>query len=270
MSNFDLQKNSWLEIVFEDKNKNYGAYQLRQEDGKNTLKALFTMMALLGLVFLLVSFTEKKEVIKPGPPKLPEVLHIDTKVFVEPEKIEPEKRVQPKGTNDTKRNLNPDTPTQVVNETTVKPLGNINLPHNPNGSDNGTNSGTEGKPEGETKTPITPNGGSTGGTSTVTNIVSTNASFPGGINAFREKVAENFTPPSNLESSTITFEVTFIIETDGSITDIRVTKGDKKFEKEAIRTLKSIKKKWIPAEVNGQAVRMEKIMPIIIKVQEQD
>ena len=36
----DLLKNQWLEIVFEGRNKLYGAYELRKTNGKTTTKSL--------------------------------------------------------------------------------------------------------------------------------------------------------------------------------------------------------------------------------------
>src|ERR1700742_1112551 len=37
---FDLYKNEWLELVFEKRNKEYGAYYLRQHYAGNLLKAM--------------------------------------------------------------------------------------------------------------------------------------------------------------------------------------------------------------------------------------
>ena len=36
----DIIKNQWLDIVFEGRNKIYGAYELRKSNGKTTVKAL--------------------------------------------------------------------------------------------------------------------------------------------------------------------------------------------------------------------------------------
>lgn len=36
----DIIKNQWLDIVFEGRNKIYGAYELRKANGKTTVKAL--------------------------------------------------------------------------------------------------------------------------------------------------------------------------------------------------------------------------------------
>jgi len=63
MSKLNINKTEWLELVFEGKNKEYGAYQMRQDDGKTTIKAFFSAMALLtGLALIpvvLSSFAEK-------------------------------------------------------------------------------------------------------------------------------------------------------------------------------------------------------------------
>ena len=36
----DLLKNQWVDIVFEGRNKKYGAFELRKTNGKTTLRAL--------------------------------------------------------------------------------------------------------------------------------------------------------------------------------------------------------------------------------------
>ena len=37
----DLLKRQWLDIVFEGRNKSYGAYDLRIKDGNTNLRAFF-------------------------------------------------------------------------------------------------------------------------------------------------------------------------------------------------------------------------------------
>ena len=46
----DILKNSWVDIVFEGRNKVYGAYELRKSNTKTTTKAL-----ILGAIFFSVS-----------------------------------------------------------------------------------------------------------------------------------------------------------------------------------------------------------------------
>jgi protein TonB len=44
MSNVSIFEKKWIDLVFEGKNKAYGAYQLRQENPKTTIKALFSAL----------------------------------------------------------------------------------------------------------------------------------------------------------------------------------------------------------------------------------
>ncbi len=46
----DILKNQWLEIVFEGRNKVYGAYELRKSNTKTTTKAL-----IIGAIFFSVA-----------------------------------------------------------------------------------------------------------------------------------------------------------------------------------------------------------------------
>jgi protein TonB len=41
MSKLNIYETNWINLVFENKNKEYGAYQLRQESTKTSLFALF-------------------------------------------------------------------------------------------------------------------------------------------------------------------------------------------------------------------------------------
>jgi len=49
--------------------------------------------------------------------------------------------------------------------------------------------------------------------------------------------------------------VTFIVEKDGSISQIKTDGKDVLFNKETERAIRSIKGKWTPAKVDGQSVR---------------
>nr|HRM13176.1 ferric siderophore ABC transporter substrate-binding protein [Flavobacterium sp.] len=48
MSKLSIYETGWINLVFQDRSKEYGAYQLRQESTKTTLIALF-----IGVLFLL-------------------------------------------------------------------------------------------------------------------------------------------------------------------------------------------------------------------------
>jgi protein TonB len=60
---------------------------------------------------------------------------------------------------------------------------------------------------------------------------------------------------------------TFVVERDGSITDVKVMKSvDPSLDKEAIRVLKSMPK-WIPGKQNGSAVRVKFTVPVTFRLQ---
>ena len=59
----------------------------------------------------------------------------------------------------------------------------------------------------------------------------------------------------------------FIVERDGSISDVRVIRGaDPSLDKEAVRVIKSMPN-WIPGKQNGQTVRVKYTMPIRFRLQ---
>ena len=91
------------------------------------------------------------------------------------------------------------------------------------------------------------------------------AEFPGGINAFRSKVSNNFdSSVMEGDEGTVKTEITFVVERDGTITDVKATGKNSDFNAEAVRTVKSIKNKWTPAKINGQSVRYRFRLPLTI------
>src|SRR6478735_1884610 len=104
----DLIKNQWIEIVFEGRNKLYGAYELRKSNRKTSMRALIIGSVLFSLAIsapLIASFLpeskeeenldkkivtiklppKKKEEVKPNlPPPPPPPPKIDQVKFVKP------------------------------------------------------------------------------------------------------------------------------------------------------------------------------------------
>lgn len=87
--------------------------------------------------------------------------------------------------------------------------------------------------------------------------------FPGGLPEFYKFVAKNFKMPKGFKSKDKLI-VSFIVEKDGSLTNINV-KQDLGFgtKEEAIRVLKN-SPKWIPATANKEEVRYQYVLPIQI------
>jgi protein TonB len=88
--------------------------------------------------------------------------------------------------------------------------------------------------------------------------------FPGGLDKFYKFIGKNFQTPEEEGLSGKIF-VTFVVEKDGSLTDIKVLRDiGYGTGKEAIRVLKSCPR-WNPGEQNGKKVRVLYSLPITIQ-----
>lgn len=260
----DIFKNQWLDIVFDGRNKSYGAYQLRKSNTKTSVKALVIGSILFGLAvstpLILSLFPDSsdaeidtdikitaiklppkqekpKENLPPPPPPAPKV---DQVKFVKPvvakaEEIteEPPKIVEMKdkkiGAETVKGN-----PDAVL---TVEPVGTGKAAVVEEAPDNQiyNTAGIEVKPD-----------------------------FPGGIDKFYKFVGNNYQAPEE-EGLKGKVYVTFVVEKDGSLTDIKVIRDiGYGTGKEAIRVLKKCPK-WTPGEQNGKKVRVLYSLPITIQ-----
>ena len=97
------------------------------------------------------------------------------------------------------------------------------------------------------------------------------ASYVGGKTAFMEYLRKNLTYPqkaldANIQGSVI---LTFIVNKDGSISDIRVVRSvDPDIDKEAVRLVKGMKN-WNPGKVHNKPVRSKYTLPILFKIDAQ-
>lgn len=89
----------------------------------------------------------------------------------------------------------------------------------------------------------------------------------GGINGFRQFVARNFMPPDVETDLKGLVVVSFIIEIDGSISEVQV-KRDLGFGtgEEAVRVV-SKSKKWKPGIQEGRPVRVRYSLPIRLHIE---
>lgn len=90
--------------------------------------------------------------------------------------------------------------------------------------------------------------------------------FPGGYEKFYKFIANEFKMPTDEEFLGGKVIVQFIVEKDGSLSDIKVIK-DAGFgtKEEVIRVLK-IAPKWNPGKQNGKIVRCNYLFPISLSV----
>ncbi|WP_291284969.1 energy transducer TonB [Flavobacterium sp.] len=274
MTKSNIYETNWTDLVFENKNKEYGAYQLRQESSKNSVTALFMgllLLAGLGSASVLINKFGAH-----GPVETdPTVFSVPIRPTDIPIPVQPETPAPPVAPQQTAATP-PVTSTQLVNPVvtaTAQATPDVIAPNTDNHPvvDN-TNAGTGPV----TANPIPGNNGggevapSTGTTNTPVNPVNLDKlpEFPGGMAKFYSYVGNNFNKPELDAERTLRVYVSFVIEKDGSITDIMV-KNDPGYGigKEAIRVLKSLKTKWSPGILNGNPVRTAYNLPITIKTE---
>ncbi|MFB9120239.1 energy transducer TonB [Bergeyella porcorum] len=263
------------EIVFENRNKAYGAYDLRTSYPKILTKALvigtllFVTFVVTPLVVArikalnapektevdanLMEILEEEPIIEevkeneppppPPPPKEePEQIEVIQNVVPEPKK-EPKVETPPPPIT---KQL--ETTTGLVAQEGVKAPSYTPPPPPPS---TGTKQTTV-----EVAKPAP-------STTEIYTSVDQESEFPGGINSFRNEVSNNF-DGSAMEGGegTLKTEITFVVERDGSITQVKATGSNSDFNREAERTVKSIRKKWTPAKINGQPVRSRFRLPL--------
>jgi periplasmic protein TonB len=97
-------------------------------------------------------------------------------------------------------------------------------------------------------------------------ILETQPSFKGGgKDKFREWVSKNTNYPKNAQDSGIYGKVivTFVIEMDGSVSNVKIIKGVAQIiDDEAIKTIKA-SPKWSPGLTSGRPVRVRCSIPLI-------
>ena len=98
----------------------------------------------------------------------------------------------------------------------------------------------------------------------VFDVVEKMPEYPGGQAALFEYLSTNVKYPADAEKQKIEGRVlvTFIVNTDGSITDIElVRKAFPSLDAEAVRVISGMPK-WIPGEQKGQKVRVKYTVPL--------
>ena len=93
--------------------------------------------------------------------------------------------------------------------------------------------------------------------------------FPGGAGKMKEYIAKNIVYPTYAIENGIQGRVfvTFVVERDGSISNVKVRRGiGFGCDEEAIRVIQSMPK-WKPARQRGETVRCSYTIPIIFKMQ---
>lgn len=95
-------------------------------------------------------------------------------------------------------------------------------------------------------------------------VVEESPQYPGGEELRLKFLAENLYYPQAAREASVqgTVYITFVVEADGTITDIRVLRGiGKGCDEEALRVIK-LMPKWLPGKQRGKPVRVQYNLPI--------
>ncbi|WP_374445652.1 energy transducer TonB [Epilithonimonas sp.] len=92
------------------------------------------------------------------------------------------------------------------------------------------------------------------------------ATFEGGISSFRNEFAKNFNINKVIGKGSFHTEITFIVERDGTISNIKATGENQSFNEQAIKAIKKISTKWSPAKVKGTEVRSRFRFPSTVNI----
>jgi protein TonB len=276
MAKLNVVSLEWTDLVFEGRNQNYGAYQLRRETSKrNIWSAIFVvlMAVLLYLGLTLENIVEAHRTVENT--QVVEICNLgDKKKEVKVErkeeiKLEPERIVE-KVKSSIKFTAPVIKKDQLVNEEEVIKLDEIENSNKAIGAftveGNDEVGGEVLKVKEEIAQPEPPKHEED---NKVFEVVEQMPSFPGGYAALMQWLGSNMKYPTiaaenNVQGRVI---VQFVVEKDGSITDVHVAKSvDPSLDKEASRVVKAMPK-WIPGKQNSSPVRVRFTVPVTFKLQ---
>ncbi|MFA5243912.1 MAG: TonB family protein [Pedobacter sp.] len=268
-SKIDLFNPEWLDVVFAGRNKSYGAYELRKSNSKTTSRAvivgsiLFIVVVSLPLIIRYISgimpeeekvkITEvvlqppppiNKEELPPPPPEPPKP-KIDQVKFPPPVVV-PAAEVR-------------DEEPPTVEELKVADPGQKTIEGDPNAEI------VIDEPVGEA-----PKEAAVVEDNNIRDFASVEVlpEFQGGMAGWGKYLQKNLKYPPMARENNITGRVimSFVVEKNGQLTDIKVLRGiGGGCDEEAIRVLKNAPA-WKPGIQNGRPVRVAYTMPIFFQL----
>lgn len=268
MTNKEILQADWLDILFENRNKDYGAYALRKTYDTRLLQALGAGLGLAALLCIaavsgkkdqpLTEAVKKDELLIKEyvmPLKKPEELKQPQKKPVQQKPVA--KRAQVKYVNkfDIKKDELVKTTVAPVESLADKTIGDTDIKGKPD-------EGLVKVPE--TVTTGTGDGGS-GGAKEPVNFVARESApeFPGGPMALYNYLAKNLRTPDDLDAGDkILVKVRFKVDVDGAVTGFEIVEsGGAEFDSEVLRVCKKMPR-WKPGFQNGVNVAVNYMIPV--------
>jgi periplasmic protein TonB len=249
----DVTSETRNEIVFEGRNKEYGAYYVRKKYQKVILISMGIAVGSLvvgisiPLLLKVLNLKKKDDVV---------TVKVDLKALPPPDKNLPPPPPPPppppkplvnqlKVTPPVIAKINPDTVIATVKQVQVTNAGNTNQ----KGKDT------------MIIAPLPTNNAIGDDLNKVFTIVQQKPAFPGDINKY---LADHIEYPEQAKDANIqgTVYVSFIVERDGSVTQVSILRGVNNYLNDEAKRVISTMPKWSPGQQNGHAVRVQYMVPI--------
>lgn len=272
----NLTSEKWIDIIFEGRNKNYGAYTLRKNSPKrHTFAFLVVLVGAALLVAASIALTQIKKArdaretmtqvselsnISLDKPDVPE--EMVEKRFEAPPPVELKSTIQFTVPEIKKDEEVPDdaeikTQEEVVQSNVQISIADVKGTNEETGVDIATLQEHKVIVQEEVKE------------EKVFEIVEQPPSFPGGESAMYEWLNKNINYPVIAQENNIQGRVTcqFVVGRNGEIEDVRVVRGvDPSLDREAVRVIKAMPK-WIPGRQGGNAVKVRYTLPVQFRLQ---
>lgn len=282
MAKIDLYDPKWVEMVFAGKNKEYGAYQLRKGTSGRNIKALLILVIAAALVggFLAWKVIEQKQAEEQQAyMEAMELAKLQQQAKKEEKKKEPVKpKIEPKKEIPVARETQKFTAPVIKKDELVKEENQVKQMDK---LDEKVAVGTENK-EGtkdrlaeavrsdiSVAAPPPPPAPKPEVSNKVFDVVEEMPHFPGGAAALQAFLSSNTKYPVVAQENGVQGRVivSFVVERDGSITDVRVVRSvDPSLDREASRVVRSMPR-WSPGKQNGSAVRVKYTVPVVFRLQ---
>lgn len=275
MAKIDLISSEWTDLVFEGRNRGYGAYVLRKTTSKRNLWSIIFVIIVAVLAFLAISLNKMIEANKKVDntqlvelSKLAETKKAEKKdkevVKIEPEKVVEKVKSSIKFTAPV---IKKDEEVKEEDQIDLNKIENTNTSigvFNVEGNDEV--GGEILKAKEEIAQPEPPKHEEE---NKVFDVVEQAPSFPGGDAALMRWLHDNMKYPvvaaeNGVEGKVI---VQFVVGKNGSISNVKVVKSiDPSLDREAVRVVSSMPK-WTPGKQNGTSVNVRYTLPVTFKLQ---
>lgn len=250
------------EIVFEGRNQNYGAYELRSNYNKRVTYIVGGM-----LVFSIVLMGVKKFADRPKEEEVTETIKVEQIDLTPPPPVEEQPPPPPPPPPPPMVEMVKFTP-PVIKDDAVE-----EEPQKLQEEVKETNVGTKDQ-EGEkdiVAPPTEVSGPGEPAAPEIFTIVEENAEFPGGLSEMAKFIQKNLQYPAMAREAGISGKcfLKFVVNENGDISNVEILKGVSgcpECDKEAIRVVKSMPK-WKAAKMTGRSVKCYFNLPISFKIQ---